>query len=346
MWDGDEASTPPWGEARAHYDAAGNLIFDGRFFYQYDAWGRLVQVSRATQNYNANPGNLPTGPIPFDLDIDDQPIKQFSYDGLGRLIRAQSPYPDPDTTTGLNRTERFYYDGIRRIQEVVIDDVPSIVVAGESGNPGLENLANQLTEGGTGEEDGDASPGAFEQQLTLIGMEMSRLRERVRDADRWCSPRALPARASLCLRSTKLLVDLPADTSDALAMSRLDDLKWSTTCEAISRRRSLLLSDDGRDSKRQDADSAPLIVYCRSASFLCGLARESSDGYFGAEDDPPWDTWLCFGSFRGCIDARGQVQQEAVDGVLAFVPQSMLLLVQNGFKSTVGFGLLWAPIGL
>jgi hypothetical protein len=31
------------------YDAAGNLGFDGEFFYQYDAWNRLVQINRGTQ---------------------------------------------------------------------------------------------------------------------------------------------------------------------------------------------------------------------------------------------------------------------------------------------------------
>ncbi len=58
-------------------------------------------------------------------------IRGFNYDGLGRLTRAQSPYPDPDTFDpehpgGFNGIERFYYDGVRRIQEVVIDPVSSM----------------------------------------------------------------------------------------------------------------------------------------------------------------------------------------------------------------------------
>lgn len=39
---------------------------------------------------------------------------------------SQSPYPSPQLLTGEVRTERFYYDGVRRVQEVVIDPVLSL----------------------------------------------------------------------------------------------------------------------------------------------------------------------------------------------------------------------------
>jgi hypothetical protein len=77
-------------------------------------------------------------------------VKHFSYDGLGRLIRTLSPYPEPGTTT-LTRSERFYYDGIRRIQEVVVDPVFSVDGAEESGDPGLIALAEATTEPGQDE---------------------------------------------------------------------------------------------------------------------------------------------------------------------------------------------------
>ena len=32
---------------QARHDAAGNLTFDGEYWYQYDAWNRLVQINAA-----------------------------------------------------------------------------------------------------------------------------------------------------------------------------------------------------------------------------------------------------------------------------------------------------------
>lgn len=41
-------------------------------------------------------------------------LRHYTYDGLGRLIRTTSP----DNFT--NRVEHHYYDGVRRIQTVVV----------------------------------------------------------------------------------------------------------------------------------------------------------------------------------------------------------------------------------
>jgi hypothetical protein len=46
-------------------------------------------------------------------------VAQFSYDGLGRLTRKLSPFP----STSDYRTEHYYYDGVRRIQEVWSDPI-------------------------------------------------------------------------------------------------------------------------------------------------------------------------------------------------------------------------------
>jgi len=53
-------------------------------------------------------------------------VKHFTYDGVGRLIAVRSPRPGPSgsNTSGSNvpvRDEHLYYDGIRRVQEVVHD---------------------------------------------------------------------------------------------------------------------------------------------------------------------------------------------------------------------------------
>ncbi|MBX3381871.1 MAG: RHS repeat protein [Phycisphaeraceae bacterium] len=126
------------------YDSAGNLRSDGAFFYQYDAWNRLVQVNEAL----ANQGFTATGPGADENPVAAQErwwpgrmLKHYKYDGLGRLIETQSPYPDVETALGRLRTERFYYDGVRRIQEVVTDPLLMLGLAAESGNPELQQVA-------------------------------------------------------------------------------------------------------------------------------------------------------------------------------------------------------------
>jgi hypothetical protein len=118
------------------YDLAGNLLYDGIYIYQYDGWNRLVQINRALANT--------TLPITASTPIGVM-IKHFTYDGVGRLIRTQSPYPSPDYTanTGDIRSERFYYDGSRRIQEVVLDPTESLAMALMSGDPQLAGDAMQ-----------------------------------------------------------------------------------------------------------------------------------------------------------------------------------------------------------
>jgi len=68
-------------------------------------------------------------------------IKHHAYDGFGRLVRTQSPYPDPQTAGDDRRTERFYYEGARRIQEIVVDPMESLGGAMVSGDPSVQQMA-------------------------------------------------------------------------------------------------------------------------------------------------------------------------------------------------------------
>lgn len=105
------------------YDLAGNLVFDGDFFYQYDAFNRLVQVNAAgllmAANFDAQgrptvaavppgspPGTPPTLPPP------GMRAARYVYDALGRLA-AVTRY-DPQ---GQTQYEDCFYDGVRRLVE-------------------------------------------------------------------------------------------------------------------------------------------------------------------------------------------------------------------------------------
>ena len=124
------------------YDGAGRLVFDGEYVYQYDHWGRLVQINEA----DPDPLNPPTDPEDVILSAMGPMLKHYVYDGLGRLIRTTAPVPDADTSTGATRAVHFYYDGARRIQEIQAKDVLNYQAAQGSGDPGLESLASGSTD--------------------------------------------------------------------------------------------------------------------------------------------------------------------------------------------------------
>jgi hypothetical protein len=108
------------------FDGAGGTEYAAP---RYDAWNRLLQVNRAIDVGSNQP--LQIGKL----------VKHKVYDGLGRLIRAQSPYPNPDASGGYLRSEWLFYDGIRRIQELVRDPVISVDEAKASNDPELVALA-------------------------------------------------------------------------------------------------------------------------------------------------------------------------------------------------------------
>jgi hypothetical protein len=95
----------------------------------------------------------------------DGMVKHLAYDGLGRLVRVQSPFPSVETAQGRVRSEWFFYDGVRRIEEVVTDPLVSLEFA--DGGGGSTELGDAASEYGP---DYDADPSAanmaFEQALT------------------------------------------------------------------------------------------------------------------------------------------------------------------------------------
>jgi YD repeat-containing protein len=126
------AGPTPAPEDRFHNDDSGNLILDDDRFYEYDAWGRLVKVSER-------------GTLALDIPLENEEpelegtpgrwLVHYTYDALGRLIRKQTPVRDGTTLEQLAlRTERYYYDGARRIQEVATE--PIIDIDPEPQGPG------------------------------------------------------------------------------------------------------------------------------------------------------------------------------------------------------------------
>jgi hypothetical protein len=139
------------------HDAAGNMIFDGRYAYQYDAWGRLVQINEAEADAQS-PQGFQAGAF----------VRHFLYDGLGRMVRATSAYPEPDMESTQTRSVRYYYDGARCIQEVLTDPVLNMETAQASGDPNLQLAADGSTS--TPGTDGKSTPAGMENSLVEGGL--------------------------------------------------------------------------------------------------------------------------------------------------------------------------------
>ena len=128
--DRDEGSGPV---AVAHiHDAAGNLVADGQYYIQYDAFNRVSTV------YELND---------LTFDADGIPISgtpgawraSYAYDALGRRIHKEVPWAyDSDA-----RWTSYYYDGVRRIAEVHRDPLAQ---AGIGGNPNPQGSHTTYTD--------------------------------------------------------------------------------------------------------------------------------------------------------------------------------------------------------
>ena len=69
-------------------------------------------------------------------------VKRYLYDGHGRLVETQSPYLGPGGK--IAREEHFYYDGSRRVQEVVTDPLDIQYVYYKYGYDGLVEFLQNL----------------------------------------------------------------------------------------------------------------------------------------------------------------------------------------------------------
>lgn len=120
------------------HDPAGNLVFDGKYVYMYDAWNRLLSVNFAGSM--AIPSGRPDSGRITDASQLGAVVCWFSYDGLGRLLCKSTPVNEG--VTGM-QSKSMYYDGVRRIAEV-ISRPPPIQQGGGLIQGGAQNNENPL----------------------------------------------------------------------------------------------------------------------------------------------------------------------------------------------------------
>lgn len=164
---------------------------------------------------------------------------------------------------------------------------------------------------------------------------------RIMETVAWCNSRGCDSNTRYGLRSRDLLQELPFSDIEAIVNDSLEDVDLKKCCEMIANVRRRFVQQEYSECKAELSRHSHFILYDRSASFLTGLAQRDSDGYFSVEDCPPWDTWIYYGAFRGCIDARGNKVSDPVVGLLSLVPDRFLTCVRRGIAADVGFAVSW-----
>lgn len=95
----------------------------------------------------------------------------------------------------------------------------------------------------------------------------------------WCAPRVNLDDPSGCLRSEELR---PGEN--------IQD--WSATVEGVCIRRDRLLTL--KPVQRPDLTRGRLLLFDPGQNLSDAAAMAESNGFFNADNEPPWDTWIAY----------------------------------------------------
>jgi len=92
----------------------------------------------------------------------------------------------------------------------------------------------------------------------------------------------------------------------------------------LCRERSKLLNEKAAQRKDRVQRGGKLLLYYPEDSLFDGAAELASGGFFTANNEPPWNTWL----FYGVIDLG--LPGEAEGYLLSWVPEEYVRIAQRG----------------
>jgi hypothetical protein len=98
--------------------------------------------------------------------------------------------------------------------------------------------------------------------------------------------------------------------------------------ESVCRRRAELLKKRKAPLLHDLGKAGQLLVFCPGLSLFDGAAELSSDGYFNANNEPPWDTWVYFGETPESLEP-----EDYRFFLLSWVPYSYLSITQRGIDA-------------
>jgi len=202
--------------------------------------------------------------------------------------------------------------------------------------------------------DSSATPGLDIQDFSI----------RLAETITWCRLRTAHDDPRHCLRSSALM---PAHRKPGMDDRGNVEFEWGTAAEnqAVVRdlalRRAELLRAENANVRVESLlsihEQGRLLLADPQQSDVCGLSVAESDGFIDADDVPPWDTWVWFGSEPMTPDPeqlrrtqesyRTLYRSEwrpptSVSYVLCWVPAPFLELVEQGILVNPVECLFWA----
>ena len=153
----------------------------------------------------------------------------------------------------------------------------------------------------------------------MIEQVLSRLSETVQ----WCAPRANVLDPDGSLRSPELRP--PEGTRD-----------WAARVEVVCVARATTLASMPR--RQADPTSGRLLIFDPGQSLSDGAAMVESNGFFDADNEPPWDTWIAYVQER---PQRPGAWTHLDSYLICWIPPAFLDLVDRAIAVNPEECLLW-----
>jgi hypothetical protein len=120
------------------------------------------------------------------------------------------------------------------------------------------------------------------------------IKRKIAEIAEWREARALweQVRVSLGplddkLRSVSIKPTLPLDSLE-------DGVLWAEAVAEVVNRRRQLVDQIWQELRTTQEDGGRLLLYYTFENLADGAAQQSSNGFFDADNIPPWDTWVGF----------------------------------------------------
>jgi hypothetical protein len=182
--------------------------------------------------------------------------------------------------------------------------------------------------------------------------ELLLFRWRLAETIAWCAPRADATNPRDCLRSrelqppgtaTEMVAHSPPELSTVFGKHTDDIAGRRAGVEQLCIARRELLRGQGRSPLAPGSDTAEgrLLVYGIDENVWDCTSESESEGFFDAEDTPPWDTWIDV-QREAPWTCAGTAPRRPGDFLLAWVPSAMIPVAEAGIDVNPVDCIFWA----
>jgi hypothetical protein len=156
---------------------------------------------------------------------------------------------------------------------------------------------------------------------------VERVKQHLSETRRWCSARDSGLPLAARFRTPELAPDLEDESALPALEAELDVL--------AAKRRAALAGLEPSGPMATAADGRLLLCEL-DMSIGSGEAEAASQGFFDADDQPPWDLWLvCYGR------TRSAQPEEPIACIVAWVPEALRPNADAGVRASSARCLHW-----